>query len=82
LEDTPFHGFVSVVIPRFSKLERGTTRILMEESQPEEYPVPKTLREFEQLCLKVGIKRAMEISGITPPEEWYGSKPTTPPPAK
>ena len=54
----------------------------MEESQPEEYPVPKTLREFEQLCLKVGIKRAMEISGITPPEEWYGSKPTTPPPAK
>ncbi|MFM1846757.1 MAG: hypothetical protein RL417_231 [Pseudomonadota bacterium] len=45
----------------------------MDETKSEEFPVPQTLKEFEALCKKVGIRRAMEITGITFPEEWSQS---------
>lgn len=51
----------------------------MEEKKPEEeHPVPTTKKEFEQLCLKVGFRRALQITGIDLPTD--STTPDTPPP--
>jgi len=51
----------------------------MEDKKPEEeHPVPTTMKEFKELCDKVGFRKALQIAGIELPNDW--SKPSPPPP--